>query len=986
MNLPRFFELVLPSTGYIILAEPLPSKGYRHHVFDDEAAAITKAVDLNFDHKNVFFALAGFKAEKVWNPTAKNFDGSLGKWQTRTQTNAGWLRTLFLDLDIDPAPDTAEKANKVYATRTDAITSLRQFVAKLGLPDPMVVDSGGGWHVYWPFDEDLPKDEWQPLADKFKAICLSESLHIDPAVPSDAARVLRPVGCHNLKRDNARDVSVFLDGAGPTPVAHLKLLLDTYEQNHGITLPRKHQTAPTTSSYSNVGRDFDPIDFGMVSFGCMVVGGQVACGGRGTSEPLWRAVVGLAKHAGDARAALLSVSDQHEDFSEDEMLAKADRWNAGPTTCNYFRNNLNCVECQTCPHKITSPAQLGRMKEEAEAPVELVVNPETGAEEEVTIVQPPFPYIRHLNKQTGLNEILMRCEDKDGNPFHQPISPNDFYPVRILRNTVAGEISEHTLWKFHLPRLQPFTAEIKQSMLGDTRGLQALLNNIGIYAHTDQIKAIQVYMSTYLKHLAQERDKERVYTRLGWQFGGKEDAERIGYVAGTRHFNMDGTITACNISQGVKNATNNGIHTRGSVEAWTKFISNHYSGDNYPAHRFFLYCAFAAPLLHITGEKGALITASGKSGRGKTTVLRAGASIWGHPDSLILNGNPQGATSNATENHLGTIHSLPMMWDDTTNLEAKKILEFALNVSQGKGKQRMKGSEHDGRSVSWETMVLSSTNYDNMTQALAGQIATDAHLMRIISVPFEKFVDTTAAALGAEDFKRGLYANYGLAGIPFMQYVTANYASVCDRVIAAETKAWTDYKGRSHERFWMKIIGAVRVAMEITEELGLLDFDIEADYRWMGDHVSEMRAMHQEFKVGPVEELSAYLEERINETLVMSSKSTSNLDNVAHLPSRQLTIRHEMDNGLIFISKAELGKYCAERNESIRAWEDRLIAAGVLLDRGRQKTLGADTKLAKGQVRCWVVDARQLGGRFAAAGQPPAPTPSNVVPLAPTGT
>ena len=984
MNLTNFFELVLPTTGYIILAEPLESKGYRHHIFSDEQAAIDKAVDLNFNHKNVFFALAGFRAEKVWNPTAKAFDGSLGKWQTRTQANAGWLRTLFLDLDIDPAPATPEKAGKAYTTRTDAITDLNKFVAKLGLPAPMVVDSGGGWHVYWPFDSDITKDEWQPLADKFKAICLSEGMKIDPAVPSDAARVLRPVGCHNLKKDQARAVSVFLDGDGPTPVAHLKLLLDTYEQNNGITLPRKQYSAPTSSSYSNVGRDFDPLDFGLISFGCMVIGGQVACGGKGTSEPLWRAVIGIAKHAPNPRAALLSVSDQHDNFTEDEMLAKAERWNAGPTTCNYFKNNLGCVECQSCPHKLTSPAQLGRMKEEVDAPVERAVNPETGVEEEIEIVQPPAPYVRHKNKDTGLVEIAMKCEDKDGNPYYPTVSPNDFYPVRILRNTVAGEISECTLWKFHLPRLQPFTAEIKQSMLGDTKGLQALLNNAGIYAHTEQIKAIQVYMSAYLQHLAKERDRERVYTRLGWQFGGKEDVERVGYVVGQRHFNMDGTISSCNLSQGVKNATNNGLHPKGDLAVWTKAINDHYKDDIYAAHRFFLYCSFAAPLLHMTGEKGALVTASGKSGRGKTTVLRAGSSIWGHPDGLILNGNPQGATANATENHLGTIHSLPMMWDDTTNLDGKDVLKFALNVSQGKGKQRMKGNEHDGRSVSWETLVLSSTNYDTMTQALASQTNTDAELMRIISVPFEKFNDTSEAMAEAEQFKRTIYDNYGLAGIPFMQYITANYDDVKKRVVAADDAARNDLQFKAHERFWNKIVGATRVAMEIIDELGLMQVDILKDYAWIGTHVGEMRAMHQEFKVGPVEELSAFLEERIGETLVMSSKSTSNLDNVALLPHRQLSIRHEMDHGLIFVSKAVVGAYCAEKNESIKNWEDQLIAEGVLLDRGKQKTLGADTKLAKGQVRCWVLDANKLGARFTAVIQNA--TSSNVVPLAPTGT
>jgi len=57
----------------------------------------------------------------------------------------------------------------------------------------------------------------------------------------------------------------------------------------------------------------------------------------------------------------------------------------------------------------------------------------------------------------------------------------------------------------------------------------------------------------------------------------------------------------------------------------------------------------------------------------------------------------------------------------------------------------------------------------------------------------------------------------------------------------------------------------------------------------------------------------------------------------------------------------------------------------VLVDASKLKTLGADTTFAKGQVRCWVVDATQLGARFANVFQQAA-TAARVVPLRPTGT
>jgi hypothetical protein len=280
-------------------------------------------------------------------------------------------------------------------------------------------------------------------------------------------------------------------------------------------------------------------------------------------------------------------------------------------------------------------------------------------------------------------------------------------------------------------------------------------------------------------------------------------------------------------------------------------------------------------------------------------------------------------------------------------------------------------------------MVLSSTNYDDMAQALAGQTNLDAHLMRIISVPFDEFHDTTEGAVAAEEFKRGLFENYGMAGAVFMQYVTANYASVVARVQAAENEAWMKFNGRGAERFWMKIVGVARVASQITKELGLLDFPIDVDYDWMGTHINGMREMHNDFKPSPVEELASFLESRISETLVLSSRTTSNLDNVAHMPQRELNIRHEMDAGLIYIAKTAIGKYCAERNESVKSWENALYSCGVLVDKSRQKTLGAETKHAKGQVRCWVVDATKLGPQFLAGAQR---LTSNVVAMAPTGT
>lgn len=989
MNAADFLSLLLPEQGFIILAEPLDIPGlssqpYRHHVFSEIEPAALKATELSFEHQNVFFALAGYREEKVFNPTHKNRDGTTGKWQVRTQANAGWLRSLFLDIDVDDTkPDTH------FGSKEEAVAGLRAFCAKVGLPSPLLVDSGGGVHAYWPLDRDMPRDEWQVLADQLKGVCGAEKLRIDPAVPADAARVLRVLGCPNLKRPAARPVFLLDEGDAPTSPEQIASAFAAYTTAHGPlpTTTRKYQAPAVPGALGgNMEEEVSPISFGNVMFACGVIGGQVADAGASANEPLWRAVVGIAKFASDQRAALLSVSCGHPSFSEGELDEYVGKWKARPTTCGYFKDALGCPECASCPHlgKIGSPASLGNMVIEADAPTITLVDTDTGAEAEVELPDPPAPYVRRVDTKTGGNTICIRSEDANGVPYFIPVCPNDIYPVRILRQNDGGEITEKTQWRFHLARMAPATIEVPQGVLSDTKALHKFLLNVGVYATGSEAAATKDYMSAYLKKLASEVDRERVYHRLGWQFGGEHDEKRVGFILGTKHVAMDGTVTPCNVHQNVRNTLKNGVHSMGSKLLWSELVNNHYVGDTYRAHRFFIYCAFAAPLFHLSGHKGALIAANGRSGRGKTTVLAVGSSIWGSPDALMLNGNPDGSTFNAMYNHLGTLHSLPMMWDDTTERAGADMLKTALNISQGVGKQRLRGAEHDGNQTTWETMVLSSTNYDNIAQALAARNGTDANLMRMLGVTFDDFPANNSKT-DADRFIAAIRENYGHAGLPFMQYVAANYEIVKRRAADRSAQLDVENKVQAHERYWSWIIAIAQIAAEIAQELGLINFPLATDFLWMRDHINEVREAHQELTHDdPVEQLSNYLEANLSSTLVLSTKLTSNLDNVALRPHGSLTIRHEMDRGLLFVNRAEVSKFCATHNINLKGWEHELTIVGVLLDRSRLKTLGADTSFAKGQVRCWMLDATKLGTRFASTVT--AAAKASVTALQPTGT
>lgn len=955
MDSLEFLGLVTPENGHLILAEPIEIAGaktnpMKHHIFSDLESMVEKACHLSFDHKNVFFALAGFKEPKVWNPTAKNYKGEPGKWQTRTQANAGWLRALFLDLDIEADPD-ERKATQTYRTKTDALIALRTMGKKVGLPPPMVLDSGGGIHVYWPFDRDLTKEEWSPIAEKFKAICMAEGLKIDPAVPADSARVLRVLGCPNLKKPNARMVSLISRGTGPFTVETITGCFTAYEQANGlIALPKKTPgTRAASGGYNNLQRPSEPIDFGAVSFACAAVGEQVACRGAGTREPLWFMALGMAKmDIGDPLASMRSVSDGYSGYDEKAMLAKVNAWNAGATKCKTFETECEAT-CKACPHygKLTSPAQLARAIDEAPAPQLEIVDADTGEIVVVTLPNPPFPYKRDGNK------IVRQEDDKDGNPKFTNVCPNDLYPLRILRQAANGEVHERTVWKFHLARMKPIELEMSQSLIAEEKALHKFLLNVGVYVTSNEARETQLYMSAYLKKLANELDRERIYDRLGWQ-GEKHDA---GFVVGEQIYHMDGTSSRCNLTTHVKNSTKNNLNIAGTFENWRKGM-DWYLHDAYKGHRFFLYSALGAPLLHMTGHLGVMLNAVGAPGRGKTTCLNACGSIWGAPNALRVNGNPQGSTQNAQFNLIGTFHSLPVLIDEITDRDEGEMSAFALNLPSGRGKERMKGSDHDGKTTTWETTVLTTANSDLISRVFATRKDAQPHLMRVIGVDF--YLPPKSSANAANENIELFTENYGHAGRKFMQYVTANYDEVKQRVKDNVAMINTRLGDVGAERFWVAAIAVAYTAGQIAHSLDLWGFPHTSDMDWMCDHIRELRMVHKDSMATPVEALSEFLECHIDSTLILSAKASSNLDNIVARPHRTMTIRHELDKNLLFVSRKELQMYFAETRQNFKAIEKELYDMGVILDRNRMKTLGADTAYAKAQTRCWMINTQTL--------------------------
>ncbi len=126
----------------------------------------------------------------------------------RKATNATWLKAIWIDCDVKP------RDPKHYHTLTEAFDALDAFRDKISLPFPsMIVNSGGGLHVYWISDVPMPPDEWRSYADGLKALLLREGVKCDTGLTTDAARLLRVPGTLNHKYDPPRRVELLHAGA-----------------------------------------------------------------------------------------------------------------------------------------------------------------------------------------------------------------------------------------------------------------------------------------------------------------------------------------------------------------------------------------------------------------------------------------------------------------------------------------------------------------------------------------------------------------------------------------------------------------------------------------------------------------------------------------------------------------------------------------------------------------------------------------------------
>jgi hypothetical protein len=921
----EFLSLVLPplQTGECYCSWGNDAQGDIRQKFvasiEELSVEADKLVDENF---NSFFALAKFASAD----------------QGRYATNAVALKSFFLDVDCGEG--------KPYPDVDSGLTALRSFCKATGLPRPTIIKSGRGAHVYWILDTEIPRTEWKPYAERLKQLCVEHNFQADPAVTTDAARILRVPNTMHLKDIlNPIPVEVLMTSPAIALSAIETILAPTEDILKAIEKSefRRPMDAMTLALMGSSQSRFRTIIMKTVDGkGCNqllhIYENQTTI-----EEPLWRAGLSIAHQCVDRDKAIHMLSKNHPDYSAQETDRKANE-TKGPYTCETFKK-LNPSGCEGCPLKLTSPIQLGKEIVEAEEPEDVMdIVPETKELRTYTIPKYPHPFFR--GKGGG---IYHRVKDKEGEEYEELLYPYDFYVVKRMNDPDHGET---LLLRLHLPKdgVREFIMTLRD-VLSKEKFMGTVASH-GVTVIGKKQDALMGYVTRWVEELQAVSQAEKSHKQFGWL----DDDSAI--LVGDREIRATGTVYSPPSAPTLPIIPL--MQPKGDFHVW-KDVINAYGREGMEGRAFGFFMGFGSLLMRFTNLDGFLLNLlSRESGSGKTTVLHSINSIYGRPKELLM--SPKD-TYNFRMQRLGTMQNLCATLDEITNMPPEQMSNQVYDVTSGKGKNRMKSQENAERMnhTKWSLGLVSSSNRSVTDSLLSIKSFPEGELMRVLEphIKPDPYDDPTWSKA---HFGR-LMNNYGHAIEPYAQALVGQLPMVIAKMQEIQQRVDTHGEIKSTERYWSAMATIAITGGTIAKTLGLHDIAVKPVFNYAIDLIKETRLRNREYMFDSDDYLGGFLQRHFHETLVINGNRDGRTG-LEHGPIREpkgaLTIRYEPDTKIIYVVVKSFRDDCSKNQSN---FEESLMPyrkSGALLGTKKKRMTAGTIANTQAAVNALWFDSTKL--------------------------
>lgn len=312
-------------------------------------------------------------------------------------------------------------------------------------------------------------------------------------------------------------------------------------------------------------------------------------------------------------------------------------------------------------------------------------------------------------------------------------------------------------------------------------------------------------------------NRARCVERLGWH--------GAVYVTPGESVGENGEIVVFQNAQAIEPA----FSAAGTVEEWRDAVGHRAAGSSRLA--FALSVAFAGPLAEVAGEESGGFHFRGPSSTGKSTALKAAASVWGRPDAYL---RAWRATTNGLEG-LAALHNDGLLvLDELSQVDCREAGEAAYMLANGQGKARASRTGAVRRSANWRLLYLSAGE-ESLAALMqqAGRKPNAGQEVRLVEIDadagtgfglFETLHDQATPAALALALKDAAAKYHGAVGTAWLRCIVADRATLAERItagirdfVAEEVKAGADGQV---ERVGRKF-GLVAVAGELATEYGL---------------------------------------------------------------------------------------------------------------------------------------------------------------------
>jgi hypothetical protein len=949
LDTSSFLSHVLPKQGFKFIAiKRGDDKPWIHKPTQAFSVAADIAIQADERGEAAYHACASYVAASV--ETGEFYENGKPKRRYRTQDNAGWAKSFWLDLDCGP--------NKDYPDARTAIADVFRLCNETGLPRPLLVSSGWGVHCYWVQSEDIPAAQWRRIAPIYRAVLDHYGIKHDPSRTTDIASILRPPGTTNRKRaDSPKTVKVL--GAVPPkiePAAFAKQLVELYKR-HSLkiqALPTKRFDASGgVNSDLVAGTEYPPSSAHEIANHCQQLRDFRDAAGD-VAEPLWYPMLGLIKRTTEGEELCHEWSKGHPEYNAKKTQEKIDQWEVGPPTCERLEK-LRPEGCAGCrfKSKVKSPIQLGIVVPES-APIE-----EETAEDSPDVVDkvpdlPPRVSARFAWNGTQLVEYKKNEEGvRDAVPFMDCF----LWAETHHRKNHVG-----TTWVYRdrPGRYKRFELAAECIATGG-RELFAALGREGVIAINGGKRSLETYITEWFSALKATTEEVNSYHTFGWQKDG-------GFLLGETLYTADGPkeVRVTGDAQGYTGA----FTEEGTAEDWANGVEAAYGLPGSEQYQWMLGCAFGAPLVKLLGSgiAGCVINGySAESGLGKSTAAKIGLSLYGNPERLML--SKQQATTKGLFAYTGMMGSLPVLLDETTNVKGLELSDLVYTFSQGSGRIGAMGDGSLRTNVyGWSTLMMSTSNRSMQSTLAASKANATPEIARVFEYKFTKIPGQRSKIEADRIFNRAA-GTWGAAGRLYIEYITRNQAKV--RALLDRTREMLSEKAglRADERFWGAGMTTIIAGLLIGKKLGLIKFDVPNLTKWAIRQVVSMRQLIGENETSVMEQFGTMLNQ-ISAGLLVTDKegdarSPTGKALVTHAPRGEITGRVVTISNTLYLPVSVIREWCSENQADYRQMTSELILRSWAVLHERPYSLGRGTNdYPTAPTRCYKINLALVGGEM----------------------